>query len=282
MKTICYLCGKEISDQDHSDDHIVPKQFIKRSQPKVKGYDYAGVLPTHAACNNRFGAEIMCQKSLQLLGVLYNPDCLISRQHKHHPDITIMAIKSECLKSFNNRDLRFFKIIDVRNKQYDEWSKPSFFEDKKRIDPFKRAWCIALSVLAKSAAAILVSRCGIPPDTSWEILCIPYFGADSATDFDKFFGSTKPFEIGVKLWVRQFENGDWFALYKYKELLVHRLFTFSKDSKNIDVVRNIFPEADQLIFKGKRLIELSEYDWSRHVISMSGCKGWPNPVLERT
>ena len=43
MTKVCYLCGKGISVEDVvSDDHVVPKQFIKRSQPKTKGFDYAG------------------------------------------------------------------------------------------------------------------------------------------------------------------------------------------------------------------------------------------------
>ena len=57
MQDICYLCGLSISCQK-SDDHVIPKQLITRKQPKVKGFEYAGKLPSHAECNNRFGPEI--------------------------------------------------------------------------------------------------------------------------------------------------------------------------------------------------------------------------------
>ncbi|GAG47616.1 unnamed protein product, partial [marine sediment metagenome] len=194
-----YLCGEEIEGLA-SKDHVFPKQFIKRKQPKVKGFAYAGVLPTHEECNNKFGAERMCQKSLQLIDALYNPEFLIL-QHKNNPEIEIMAFDSDCLLGFTKSDREFFKIIDARNTSIKELSDTEFYKDKTKTDPRKQALNIALSVLAKSAAAVLVRRYDISPNTSWRILCIPYHGASPELNFDDLLGNTKPFEVGVKLWV---------------------------------------------------------------------------------
>ena len=41
MSTICYLCGKDISDDEKiSSDHVAPKLLIDREQPRVKEYYY--------------------------------------------------------------------------------------------------------------------------------------------------------------------------------------------------------------------------------------------------
>ena len=264
MSIICYLCGKKIGEDVVSEDHAVPRQFIKRKQPTVKGFDYAGVLPTHQECNNRFGAERMCQKSLQLIDVLHNPDCVSIHQHKDNPEIEIMAVNSDCLSEFTNTDLEFFKFNDVRNTAIEEWSDTDFFRDKRKTDPLKQALNIGLSVLAKSAAAVLVKRFGISPDTLWRILCIPYHGASPKLDFDDLLGNTKPFEIGVKLWVIEpFKNGDFFAIYKSQHVLLYIFFWFSGEAGSIDEIRRIFNEAEHLYFESPRLIELSEYDWGK-------------------
>ena len=46
---VCYLCSELIAENP-SKDHVVPKQAIKRAQPRAKGYDYAGTIPTHDDC----------------------------------------------------------------------------------------------------------------------------------------------------------------------------------------------------------------------------------------
>ena len=264
MSIICYLCGKEIIEGMASKDHVVPKQFINRKQPKIKGFDYTGVLPTHEKCNNKFGAERMCQKSLQLIGALYNPECFLIRQHKDNPEIKIMAFNSDYLPGFTKSDLEFFKFIDMRNTPIKELSDTEFYKDKTKTDLCKQALNIALSVLVKSAAAVLVKRFDISPKTWWRILCIPYHGASPTLDFDDLLGDTKPFEIGVKLWVIEpFKNNDFFTIYKNQVTLVYIFFWFSGKIAIIEEIKRIFNEAEHLYFEGSRLIDLSEYDWAK-------------------
>ena len=55
MNKICYLCNEPIlPDQKISGDHVYPKGIMKREQPKVKGFDYAGKVDSHENCNNEF------------------------------------------------------------------------------------------------------------------------------------------------------------------------------------------------------------------------------------
>jgi hypothetical protein len=260
---ICYLCGEEISEGELSYDHTLPKQFIKRKQPKAKGFDYTGVLPTHKKCNNRFGAERMCQKSLQLIDALYNPECFSKHQHRDNPKIEIMAFNQDCLPGFTNSDLRFFKFIDGRKSSIEELSDTEFYRGKQKTDPLKQPLNTALSVLAKSAAAILVSRFNIRPDALWRVLCIPYHGASLELDFDTLLGDRQPFEIGVKLWVAPLENSDFFAVYKCQALLLYMLFWFSGETAIVDETKRVFSEAHHLYFEGSKLIALSEYDWAK-------------------
>ncbi len=252
-----------VAEETSTDDHAIPKQLIFRAQPKVKGFDYGGVLPTHAECNNRFGPEIYCSKALELISVLHDEKCVSKFQHKDDLSIQMMALNSECLTSFTKHDLRFFKFIDVRDKDVAEFSALSFFSGKPKTNPMRDALFVALAVLTKSAAALLVARHlqALPP--CWSVLAIPYTGATEAHDFDSLFGNTKPFDIGVKIWIRQFDSGDWFALYRARNVLVFFLFRLS----NTDVIWNgmlaRFQDAEHLSFEGTRLNELIDYKWKK-------------------
>lgn len=263
MADNCYLCGKQILGENCSADHVVPKQFIRRPQPKVKGFDYAGHLPSHKRCNNQFGPEQYCQKALILIKALHDENCFLKRQHAHYPNIQIMALNSECFPGFTDRDLQFFKITDVRKQDINDWSNPSFFADKPKTNPMKRAFFTALAVLSKSAAALLVSRClpGVP--SRWRILAIPYFGHENTVDFDELLGDTKPFDVGLKVWIRPMELGDWFAIYKVRDLLVYLLFWFSSDYNQLQQVTRIFGDAERLMFDSEQLIHLVGYEWEK-------------------
>lgn len=94
MAESCYLCGKEIAENDvSSGDHVVPRQLISRTQPKVKGFDYGGVLPAHDRCNNEFGPETYCAKALQLIEILQDPKCVSRLQHSACGRVSILAIR---------------------------------------------------------------------------------------------------------------------------------------------------------------------------------------------
>ena len=261
MEHTCYLCGLAIAGETDSGDHVVPKHLRSRKQPKVKGFEYAGRLPTHAKCNNQFGPETYCAKALELIEVLIDENCVSTFQHRKDPTIVMMALNSDCLKGFSRRDLQFFKIIDVREKNRTEWASPSFFSDKSKTNPTRTALSVALAVLTKSAAALLVSRHLGKPPQRWRIIAIPYAGGTEALDFDHLLGDTKPFDIGVKVWLRRFETGEWFAIYRARNLLVYLLFRMSESEQIWRGVLAQFPDAEPLAFEAPRLTDLIGYEW---------------------
>ena len=262
MAKICYLCSLPIN-QSSTGDHAVPKALISRAQPKAKGFDYGGELPTHAGCNNRFGPETYCTKALMLINVLHDPKCVSRFQHKNDPCIQMMALNSDCLKRFTKRDLAFFKFIDVRDKTVAEFSDPSFFSGKQKTMPIRDALFVALAVLTKSAAALLVARHLHEPPASWKVLAIPYTEAPEAHDFDVIFGDTKPFDVGVKVWLRRFASGDWFALYRAQNVLVFFLFQLSSVDEHWNGMLARFRDAERLSFTAPRLTDLIDYRWER-------------------
>ena len=151
MVMFCYLCGQEILETDtSSDDHVIPQQLIKRKQPKVKGFDYGGFLPTHEICNNRFGPETYCIKAMKLISLLDNEDCV-----SVHTDKPIMILNSDFFKEFNRRDFKFFKLIDVRQFPVGNFLSSSFLLDKPKTNLKRSALFTTLAVLTKSVAALL-------------------------------------------------------------------------------------------------------------------------------
>lgn len=264
MVETCYLCGKEITESDvTSGDHAVPRQFITRKQPKAKGFDYGGFLPTHEKCNNEFGPETYCVKALKLIAVLHDANCVSRFQHKENPSIAMMAINSDCLKEFTQRDLAFFKFIDVRENSVADFSTPAFFSGKPKTNPMRDALFTSLAVLTKSAAALLVARhlSEVPP--RWRVLAIPYSGATETADFDEIFGNTQPFDVGVKVWLRRFDSGDWFALYRAQNILVFLLFRFAETDAIWNGMIERFQDTDRLCFEGEHLNALIDYQWRK-------------------
>lgn len=260
MNSICYLCGKEIIGETSSGDHSVPRQFIKRNQPRVKGFDYGGKLPTHVKCNNQFGPEKMVSKALQVIAAYKNQ---IYTNIKN-PDISIQIFKKEGIKSFSKKDLNLFGLIDTTNVGYEDWAhNQAFFKDKKKISTIEKALNIELSVLTKSAAALLVKRFNVSPKSYWNVLCIPYQTPDPI-DLDSIFGNTKPFEIDVKVWIKKLDNNDYITCYKNQKVLLIIIFSFSQDEKYSKYCTNTFQNAEKLLFKSTKLMDLVNYNWLKN------------------
>jgi hypothetical protein len=261
---LCYLCGRQLAAEEVNEDHLFQHQFLDRPQPKAKGFDYAGTMPTHKVCNSKFGnagqgPESICLKALHLLEVLYDPSTLW-KEGIDNPNIRIVAINSRALPEFTKRDVEFFKLIDVTNVAYNEWASGDHLADKKKVNPFATPINVALSTLAKSAAAFLVKRFSYPRQGRWRILSIPYFAQDGDFTLDNLFGDTKPLEVGMKLWIKREHNG-WLAAYKHNRLLVFFCFE-SSASDFFQKVTNVFRNASCLLYDSEDLISLVAYDWS--------------------
>lgn len=262
MAEVCYLCGRPIDGEPATGDHAVPVSLITRDQPKAKGFDYGGKLPTHADCNNRFGPETYVAKALDLLELLASADGHGEFQHRNHPDITIKALDASKLPNFTRRDIEFFKFMDVRNEDYDVWSKPEFFNGKPKTNPTRDALHVAFSVLAKSAAALLVKRNlrAVPP--GWQIYAAHYSGATDAIDFGDILGETKSFDSGVHVWRKQLDDTDWVVVYRARSVLLFLIFVFSGKDAGESIKRH-FPGAEVHEFSGTSLNDLLVRGWRK-------------------
>lgn len=261
MNPICYLCGEEISNETPTGDHVISQQFITRDQPKVNGFDYGSKLPTHHNCNTRFGPEKMCSKALQVLGAYKNQIYTNSQD----PTISIQPFRKEELGSFSKKDFEFFGLIDTTNHNYKDWAHSlDFFKDKKKANPLKKALNIATSVLVKNAAALLVKRFNVSPRSYWNVLCMPYQTLKNTPELDAIFGNTKPFEIGVKVWIKKFDNNtDYIVRYKNQKADFIMIFSFFQDEKYLKYCTVTFRDTERLLFKSPRLIDLVNYNWKR-------------------
>lgn len=65
----------------------------------------------------------------------------------------------------------------------------------------------------------------------------------------------------MKVWLRRFETGDWFALYRAHHILVFFLFHLSKDDTIWNGMCDRFKDAERLSFEGNNLNELINYRW---------------------
>jgi len=257
----CYLCGKPVEVHEDSGDHVIPKTLIERTQPRVKGFDYAGKLPSHRACNNEFGPETYATKALDLIAALYDDDCVFEYPHPANGSFQMMALKSTCLPKFTQRDLSYFKIIDATSKSKVEIHDLDLLADRQPVNPKHLALNTALAVLTKSAAALLVSRKLSSIPLAWDVLAVPHVGDAHAVDFDDLFGPTVPFDIGVKVWLGQLETDDYLIVYRAKRIIVYFLFRFSASPAAFNQMLSQFTGGSRLRFQGKSLMELVNYAW---------------------
>lgn len=270
MCNICYLCGKAIFVIDESsDDHAFSKTLLKREQPKVKGFDYAGKLPTHDICNNRFGPERFVKKAIELLEILNNPNSYSKFQSVSNPDINLVVVNSESISKFSKQERDFFKVVDVQNKEYSEWSNPSYIKSHEAVNPYKIPLNTGLSVLAKSASALLVKRKNVSPDnTPWRIMAILNYSENKNIDLSIEFGTVKPFDEGIELYIKKFEeSSDYFTVYKYDSIVIYMFFAFENGYKNIKTIKDVFSDQEVFLFEKDTLVELIEFDWLVHDLS---------------
>lgn len=260
MTQLCYLCGKAIEEQS-SDDHVVPVTFIDRVQPKARGYDYAGKLPTHPECNNRFGPETYVSKAIDFIIFLESEDTQVAFRHRGRPDVEMQVIDASKLPGFTQRDIDFFKMIDVREIDQQDWSNPEFFRAKPRTNLKRDLIRVALSVLAKSAAALLVKRGLKFVPKEWRIYAIPHIGAGDETNFDEIMGPALPFATGFHAWMKMIDEGpDWMVIYRAKSVLIYFIFVFGIHNAAARLKED-FSDAQVFEFTGEALNELLRRGW---------------------
>jgi hypothetical protein len=263
----CYLCGKSIVSSDRrSRDHVIPKQFIERDQPKATGYDYGGFLPTHESCNKGFGgldgaSECICQKALRLISVLEGKPGIALTATKD-PDTSIYCIPNTEFGDFSDREQRYFGLIDVSALEMEKWLNPDFYQNRKPMNPMERPINAALSVLAKSSSALLVKRHGIPANTYWRIAAKPCHTTLAGADLSPVLGTVKPFENGLKVWIKSFEGGHWFSVFQHRQVFVWFFFAMSdRPAELFHWNKILFDDFPALYYEGENLMGMVGYNW---------------------
>ena len=259
--TVCYLCGQLVDGSTSSEDHVILRTLRGKGPPKVRGFDYGGVLPTHPECNNRFGDETHVRKALQLLGALQDSNTTLVRPAPGNLNGLVLALNEEKLAGFGSRDFRFFGIHDAKKDSVASFDNPEYYADKPRSDFRKTVICTVLSVLTKSAAALLVSRHLDDLPSKWNIVCVPYAGDVTGADFSSFFGETKPFAEDIRVLRKRFAANSWTAIYATSTAMVWFFFLMDDDCNLVADIKERFPLEECVQFEGESLMELVGHDW---------------------
>ena len=210
---VCYLCSQPVDGSRSSRDHVIPRALRGKGPPKVKGFDYGGVLPTHSTCNNGFGDETYVSKALQLLGALCDPKTTFCQSAPGNLKGRVLMLNEARLPGFGLQDFRFFGIHDARSDSMASMDDSDYFTRKPRVYFKKTVRNIILSVLAKSAAALLIKRHLEDLPSNWHIVCVFFVGDATKIDLLAFFRKTKPFAKDIRVGMSRFEASSWVSCY---------------------------------------------------------------------
>ena len=258
----CYLCGNPING-DRSEDHAVPQQFIKRPQPKAKGFSYGGKLPTHAKCNNEFKDEQFCQSALTLLEVFTDDSRHHRFTYKPNPNINFIALTPDSIPGVNEAELSYFGITNAMSNSVSELKNEEFFAGKPKVDPLKKPINVTLSVIAKTACALLFKKRAITYPPHWRILMVPLMDRAGVMDIQELFGFLKPYEEGLYIWSGKAENGDGAVAFRHNGLVVFVLVTMSRERTFWNKMAELGTTGSRYVFNGSALTELVGFDWTR-------------------
>lgn len=259
----CYLCGAPIDEGQKSADHVLPKQFLKRSQPKVRGYAWSGMLPTHLRCNNEFGDERFCRYALMLLELFTAEGAVPKFTRRDNPEISFLAVTPEQLPGFGTAAAKYFGFMDVREVPHEALKSDKFYEGKSKVQPIKKPLNTALSVLAKSACAFLLKKRAIEFPPHWRILMVPFMDHALAFDLQELFGPMTPYDEGLYIWSGPAENGDGAVVFRHGKVLVFALVATSRDRTFWNKMAGLSEPGSRYLFNGLTLMDLIGYDWTR-------------------
>jgi len=258
---ICYLCGLPITGKV-SRDHVVPKQMIKRLQPRAKGYDYADTIDSHETCNNLFGPEGYLRAAITILAGLNDSEAVVYKQHVTNPNLCVLFINAEKFPGLSELDLQFFGIANAPNEHPNGVPPPEFFHGRRKTNLLRDAMYTAFSVIAKSSAALLLTRHSISIPTQWKIYATAYWDQSDVFDLDEHVGKTIPFDDGLKAWIKSASADAWQVIYRYEHLVVVLLFDFATAKTNVlEQLRNALSSCEIHAFIGGCLNDLMRPGW---------------------
>ena len=241
----------------------MPMLLIDRSQPMVRGFAYGGKVQTHQTCNNHFRPEKFGRKALQLLRALYDEDSIKVITSQSQPNIAAYAINSQFFSNFTSDDIKFFRFTRVNAKIAAEDIDPANYFRSNDVNPLKFALSTSLSVLAKSAAALLLNGHLQHLPQRWAIFALPFLANLSHQDIESVFPGRAPYDTEVSVWIDPIGDGDYTVVFRAHGIFVIFLFQFSLLAELVAAVRKRFPSADCVAFSGTALMDLVGYEWQK-------------------
>ena len=140
---------------------------------------------------------------------------------------------------------------------------PGFFDNKSKTNASRDALLVALSVPAKSAAALLIKRHLTTVPNLWRIYAGAYVGDARKLDFDSLLGATVPFDTDLKVWIRPMDfANEYLVIYRTGNLLVYFFFLLSSRHEPPEI-RQFFSDADIYCFIGSSFKDLLNNGWQK-------------------
>jgi len=199
----------------------------------------------------------MATKALELIRALNDPACTFVGEAAKK----VRVLNAACLPDFTQADLDFFGLNDARTATPADLYEPDFFKLMTPANPLDRATKVAISVLVKSAAALLVDQhlAGVP-DT-WRVLAAPHHSPDPEVCFRSVLGEQLPFDVGTDIHVKRLEerSEDFFVVYTTRHFVLFLYFAFSGDTNFARRVGRamVSEEGSLMKWEGSRLMEMS-------------------------
>jgi hypothetical protein len=240
-------------------DHVVPTVLLGKKQPKQRGYYYAGRIRTHQACNNNFSDESFFKQAIHLTELIRSGRAHGPLQNAQHPGITVLPVTPDQLVKFVSRDFKRFHFLDARGLEVTQLNDPAYYADKLKVNLLQVAIHAAMSVFAKSAAALLMKQRAHEVPRRWRIFSSPYEGMSHA-DFDKRFGAKLLFNEHTWAAFSQIREDEWLVAYQHKSLLILFLFVFHEFAVDLNDTFNV-PGNELNEFSGESLNELITGQW---------------------
>lgn len=173
----------------------------------------------------------------------------------------MLALNEVKLPGFRPRDFRFSGIHDARNDSPEGFDDPAYYVGKPRTDFRRTVVCTSLTVLAKSAAALLVSRHLAELPDSWDIVCVCGVGDAIGADLAPMFRETRTFAPDVRISAKRFERCSWVSVYVTGSATVCFFFLSDSDRKLVEGIRERFAGVPCLRFQASSLTSLVGNDW---------------------
>jgi len=199
---------------------------------------------------------------MTILAGLEDSEAVLYKQHVNDPNLRVLFINKDKFPGLTELDLQFFGIVDASREHPTGVPPPDFFRGRKKTNLVRDAMYVAFSVIAKSSAALLITRHQVPIPTQWKIYATAYWDHADIFDLDEHVGETIPFDDQLKAWIQPAKANVWQVIYRYGYLVVILIFDFATVKTDVlEQVRSTLNDCEFHVFVGGCLNDLMRHGW---------------------